>query len=199
MTGRRLAGALLCLVALAGCGAQRPRPGADAALRTLEREARPIGTGPRFHPPAPRRVRGRCRARLGPRYPVHLELFAADRVVLLPAGIGARPPRRVVEGRIAGARCFGDLVTLDPTGLVLVRPTERATLGDLFGSWGQPLSARRLGPFRDAQGRVRVYVDGRRLAVSDPAAVRLRRHAEIVLEAGPYVPPYPAYYFPPGT
>ncbi len=31
-----------------------------------------------------------------------------------------------------------------------------------------------------------------------PAAVPLTRHAEIVLEAGPYVPPHPAYAFPGG-
>lgn len=42
------------------------RSGADAGLRTLEREARPIGTGPRLHPPTPRRARGHRGARLAP-------------------------------------------------------------------------------------------------------------------------------------
>jgi hypothetical protein len=43
-----------------------------------------------------------------------------------------------------------------------------------------------------------VFVDGR-ARPGPPANVPLRRHTEIVLEAGPYVPPHPAYTFPPGT
>jgi hypothetical protein len=82
-----------------------------------------------------------------------------------------------------------------------VRPGARLSVADLFRSWGQPLSARRLGPFR---GRVRVYVGGRRVrggpgSPGVPGTVRLTRHAEIVLEVGPYVPPHPAYTFPPGA
>jgi hypothetical protein len=41
---------------------------------------------------------------------------------------------------------------------------------------------------------VRVYVGGRRVAGA-PATVPLRRHAEIVVEIGPYVPPHRAYVF----
>ena len=88
-------------------------------------QARPIGRGARFHPPATGPVIGRCRRRLGPRIGVHVELFAANRVVLVPAGIGTRPPRGFSAGRISGAGCYGDLVTLEPTGVVLVRPGAR--------------------------------------------------------------------------
>ena len=124
-----------------------------------------------------------------------MEVFGADRVVLIAAGIGARPPLRLDAGRVTGARCFGALATIDPTGLVLVRPGARPTLADLFRSWGQPLTARRLASFR---GAVRVYVGGRRVA-GDPRRVALSAHAEIVLEVGPFVPPHRAYRFPPGA
>jgi hypothetical protein len=130
---------------------------------------------------------------------VHVELFAANRVVLLPAGIGTRPPRRISEGRISGASCYGALVTLDPTGLVLVRSGSHPELTDLFRAWGQPLSSRRLASFSaSAHGSVSVFIDGRRWG-GTPGEVPLRPHAEIVLEVGPYVPPHRAYAFPPGT
>jgi hypothetical protein len=130
---------------------------------------------------------------------VHVELFAANRVVLVPAGIGTRPPRRLSEARISSAACYGALVTLDPTGLVLVRAGSRPVLADLFRAWGQPLSSRRLASFSaSAGGSVSVFVDGRRWAGS-PGNVALRPHSEIVLEVGPYVPPHHAYTFPSGT
>ena len=144
-------------------------------------------------------VVGPCRRSLGRREGVHVELFAADRVVLVAAGIGTRPPRRLSEGRISSARCYGELVTLDPTGLVLVRAGSRPVLADLFRAWGQPLSSRRLASFSaSAGGSVSVFVDGRRWA-GTPREVPLRPHSEIVLEVGPYVPPHHAYTFPPGT
>ena len=46
--------------------------------------------------------------------------------------------------------------------------------------------------------QVVVFVDGRRWN-GGPAAVPLTRHAEIVLEVGPHVPPHSSYAFPPGT
>jgi hypothetical protein len=197
-------------VALAGCGsAARPAraripapasiPAAARIPAALARESRPIGHGPAFHPPAAGPVPGPCRRDLGRRSGVHVELFAAGRVVLVAAGIGVRPPIRQVEGRIAGARCFGALATLEPTGVVLVRPVSRLTLSDLFRAWKQPLSAHRLASFRAGPGaRVRLFVDGRRRSGA-PGAVWLRPHAEIVLEVGPYVPPHVSYRFPPGA
>jgi hypothetical protein len=190
-----VAGALAA-VALGGCGATQPRaPSAQAIPAALIAQARPIGRGAHFHPAARGPVRGVCRARLGPRDGVHVELFAANHVALVAAGIGVRGPVTRSGGRITAARCYGDLVTLEPTGVVLVRPGARLTLAHLFRAWGQRLSARRLLSFR---GRVTVFVDGRRRA-GPPGAVHLTRHAEIVLEVGPHVPPHPAYHFPPGT
>ena len=104
-----------------------------------------------------------------------------------------------MTGRITRASCYGALVTLDPTGLVLVRPGASLTVATLFRSWGQPLSATRLASFRAAPGtRVTVFVDGRPWPGA-PGAVPLTRHAEIVLEVGPHVPPHSSYAFPPGS
>jgi hypothetical protein len=123
-------------------------------------------------------------------------VFGADRVVIIPAGIGVRPPLRQLDGRISSARCYGSLVTLDPTGVVLVRAGSRPSVSDLFRSWGEPLSAMRLASFTARQ--VAAFVDGRRWRGAI-GAIPLGRHAEIVLEAGPYVPPHASYTFPPGT
>ena len=176
--------------------AARPAPSSPAIPRALLSQARPIGAGPRFHPPATGPVSGTCTPGLGPRDGVHVEVFAANRVLLLPAGIGTKPPRDVLDGRVTQARCYGQLVTLDPTGVVLVRPGAQLTLGALFRSWGQPLSPARLASFSAPAGtRVTVFVDGRPWPGA-PAAVPLTRHAEIVLEVGPPVPPHQSYTFP---
>jgi hypothetical protein len=193
-----VAGALAAL-ALGGCGASAtPAPSEQAIPAALVAQARPIGRGAAFHPPARGWVgtgSGACRAPLGPRDGVHVELFAANRVALVAAGIGVRGPLTRSGGRIPGARCYGDLVTLEPTGVVLTRPGAPLTLGDLFRAWGRPLSARRMLSFR---GPVSVFVDGRRRP-GPPRAIPLTRHGEIVLEVGPHVPPHPAYHFPPGV
>jgi hypothetical protein len=175
------------------------RPDAGTVPPELQRQARPIGRGRAFHLPAFGPAHGACRGRLGARDGVHVEVFAQNKVVLVPAGIGTRPPRRYSGGRISAARCYGDLVTLEPTGVVLVRRGTPLSLAALFGSWGQPLSARRVAAFRAPVGaHVSVYVDGRRWG-GPPASVPLRRHAEIVIEVGPHVPPHTSYTFPPGT
>jgi hypothetical protein len=188
--------------ALSACASppSAARPADTASIpRALLSEARPIGTGPRFTLPASGPPAGSCRPSLGPRDGVHVEVFAADRVLLLPAGIGAGRPWRTLDGRVTGARCYGALTTLDPTGLVLVRPGSRLTLADLFRAWGEPLSRTRLASFAAPAGtEVAVYVDGRPWP-GGPAAVPLSRHSEIVLEVGPHVPPHSSYAFPPGT
>lgn len=179
--------------------ASQPASSSPAIPRALLSQARPIGAGPRFHPPAAGPVSGPCTQGLGPRDGVHVEVFAADRVLLLPAGIGTRAPRDLLDGRVIRAACYGQLVTLDPTGVVLIRPGTHLTLGALFRSLGQPLSPARLASFTAPAGtRVTVFVDGRAWP-GTPAAVPLTRHAEIVLEVGPHVPPHLSYAFPPGT
>jgi hypothetical protein len=201
LINHRLALPIVCgAVALfAGCGTSSRATRALALPRALVLEARPIGRGPRFQPSARGQVIGPCLRRLGPRFGAHVELFAANRVVLVAEGIGTRPPLAHSAGRISSAGCYGALVTIDPTGLILVRPGKPLTLADLFRSWGQPLSPHRLVSFSTARGdRLSVFVDGRRWPGS-PLAVPLLRHTEIVLEVGPYVPPHASYTFPSGT
>jgi hypothetical protein len=203
---QRLAALIIAAAIATGCGTGHSTQGASGSNpadtqipQGLLSQARPIGAGPDFQPPATGPVTGPCLAALGPRDGVHVEVFAANRVVLLPAGIGVRSPRTSATGRITGASCYGALVTLDPTGLVLVRPGAGLTVAALFRSWGQPLSATRLASFRAAAGtRVAVFVDGRPWPGA-PGAVPLTRHAEIVLEVGPHVPPHSSYAFPPGS
>lgn len=199
----RRTGLLLVIgLLVAGCGAtsrangshtaatgDRGRGGIPASLRA---EVRPIGRGPRFQPPLGGRVPGACTAPLGQRLEAHIEVFGANRVVLLAAGIGTAAPRRLSLGRIVSARCFGDLVTLDPTGTVYFRPREALTLGDLFSAWGQALTRTRIASFTG--GQVAVYLNGRRRRGS-PRAVPLTQHAEIVLEVGPHVPPHAHFTF----
>jgi hypothetical protein len=191
---RATVGASLLMVLLAGCGSGAPPSSSLPAA--LVAQARPIGHGPRFQPPARGVLLGRCSRGLGRRYGVHVELFARNRVVLVAAGIGTRGPLRWSEGRIASARCYGDLVTIEPTGVLLVRPGARLTVASLFAAWGQPLSARRLASFTGPA--VHVFVGGRPWARA-PGSVPLTRHAEIVLELGPAVPPHSGYTFPPGV
>ena len=179
---------LAAAVALGGCRAEDPEPPFE-----LPAGARPVGAGPRFAPPLAARPVPDCRpGPLGERFGVHLELFGDDKVVILPAGIGTEPPRGLTAGRISSAGCFGPLVTIDPTGLLLLRPGTSATVGDVFALWGRPLTRRRAASFR---GRVRAYVDGRRVT-GHPGAIPLRRHENVVLQVGPFVPPHADYVFP---
>jgi hypothetical protein len=128
---------------------------------------------------------------------VHLELFAAGRVVSIPAGIGVAPPQSRRGAYVLAGRCSYPLRTLEPTGLIQARAGAPMRLGDFFSIWGQPLSARRMGPFGAARdAAVRAYVDGRRWP-GDVRLIPLSRHAQIVLEVGPFVPPHRVYRFPP--
>jgi hypothetical protein len=170
----------------------------DGIPASLAAAARPIGAGPRFRPAVRGgRVPAPCTPTLGRRYGIHLELFAANRVVLVAPGIGVRRPWRSVGGRVTRARCYGALATIDPTGVVLIRPGSRVTVGGLFAAWGRSLGPRRILSFR-SPGRVRAYVDGRPWTRTAPADIPLTRHAEIVLELGPYVPPHRSFTFPQG-
>jgi hypothetical protein len=162
--------------------------------------ASPIGRGPRFElPPGARSDRGRpigalrCGRSGGAWAAAHVEVFALGRVVILPPGIGVATPRRQVGAAVRSGRCTYPLRTLDPTGVVRFRPGRALDLADLFAVWGQPLGRHRLLGFR-TPGQVRVYAGGRRVA-GPPGAVVLRRHAEIVVELGAYVPPHRSYLF----
>jgi len=161
----------------------------------------PIGVGPAYHPlPLAPAVRAAapvaglsCRHGAGSRYGVHVELFANRRVVIVPAGIGIAPPHRLDGAYVRGGRCSYAVRTRAPTGVVEVLRGSRLSLGDLFSIWGRPLTRTRLAGFRSAAGLV-AFVDGRRWN-GDPRAIPLRRHAEIVLEIGGFVPAHRSFLF----
>jgi hypothetical protein len=195
----RRAIALICSsLMIAGCGAARtatPDRGGGGIPASLLAGERPIGRGPRFQPATVGTVSGRCSATLGAREQAHIELFGANRVVLLAAGIGTRSPRRFSDGRLVGAACFGNVVTLDPTGTVYFRTgPHRLTLGDLFDAWGQLLTTTRIASFSGTEP-VRAYVNGRARG-GNPRQIALTAGAEIVLEVGPHVPPHTHFPFP---
>jgi hypothetical protein len=139
-------------------------------------------------------VPGRCERSLGVRAAAHIEVFGANQVVLLAAGIGTGAPRELRDGRLTRARCFGDVVTLDPTGIVYFREGTGVTLGTVFRAWGEPLTATRVASFTG--GRTLTYVDGREWHGS-PSALPLTSGAEIVVEIGPHVPPHRHFTFTP--
>jgi hypothetical protein len=92
-------------------------------------------------------------------------------------------------------RCSYPARTREPTGVIELARSTQLRLGDFFAVWQKPLESRRLVSFRtDSSHLVRAYVDGRPYPGS-PASIRLRRHAEIVLEIGRYVPPHVSYRF----
>ena len=187
--------ALVLALLLAGCGSRAAGP-----IPT------PIGTGARFHPAVPNALARtgapigglRCEREGGARYGVHVELFAAGLVVIVPPGIGVAPPFRRGGAFVTPRGCTYPLRTLDPTGVIEVRPVRKLTLGDLFAVWGVPLSPTRLAGFRTTASKpVRAYVGGDEWHGS-LAAIPLRRHAEIVLEVGPFIPPHRSFLFRPG-
>jgi hypothetical protein len=163
-----------------------------------------IGPGPRYRPAATSaRVRAaapidgqRCSRGAGARFGAHLEVFAHQHVVAIPAGIGIAPPLALgTDAMVLGGRCWYPASTGDPTGVIDVRKGARVTLGELFDIWGQALGQRIIARFRAPAGSiVLAYVDGRRFA-TDPRAIPLVRHERIVLEVASRVPPHRAYLF----
>jgi hypothetical protein len=136
----------------------------------------------------------RCRTG-GRRFGFHLEVFARGRVVIVPPGIGVAAPRTREGAYVRPRGCSYPVRTLEPTGVVEVRRGARLTLGDVFAVWGQPLSATRLVGFSTRRSApVRAYVAGQRWRGS-LRSIPLRRHAQIVLELGRYIPPHSAFVF----
>ncbi len=147
----------------------------------------PIGPGPRYRPPAQQldgKPVGSLRCAAGRSvFPVHVEVFVNQRVVIVPAGIGRR------------ARCDYPIRTRTPIGVLGVARGSRLTIGDLFRLWGQPLTRHRIASFH-SRAPVRAYVAGR-LVRGDAAHVRLTPKEQIVIELGAYVPPHRSFLFPP--
>jgi hypothetical protein len=187
----------VAVVLAGGCGAASKPSKLPADYLPL-----PVGRAPAFRvrpvsPAAARRApiaRLRCTNVHPGSFGIHLELYAHRLVIPVPAGIGIAPPQRRRGVYVLGGRCSYPIRTLEPTGVVVVDHGSPRTLRELSAVWGQPIARDRLAGFR---GRVLAFLGGRRWR-GDPARIPLHRHAEIVLEIDGYVPPHPAYRFPPG-
>jgi hypothetical protein len=157
----------------------------------------PIGVGPAYQP-APRwplagaaGFRG-LHSELHGRLRVHLELFAARQVVVVPGGIGVSGGRTEYYGRIVDALWHAPAWTLQAGGVIhLERPGLR--LADVFAVWGRELGPSRLLGFR---GPVLVFVNGRP-HVGAPGDVVLRDHDQVVVQIGGYLAPHSAFVFAP--
>jgi hypothetical protein len=138
-----------------------------------------------------------CRSRPTLAGAAHVELFAANHVVILPAGIGIAPPLQRHGPHVLAGRCAYALRTLDPTGLVLMGSRSAYTLGELFAVWGQPLSRSEVAGFRArSRADVSVFIDGTAWR-GNPAGAPLAPHSQVTIEVGPFVPPHAHYMFPP--
>lgn len=112
-------------------------------------------------------------------YHVHtkLEIYVRGERRPVPANVGIVPNK-----------CMYWLHTHDATGWIHVEaPREiRATLGQFFDVWGQPLSRERVLDVDLASSglEMRVYVDGRPYD-GDPRQIELVDMREIVIDVGP--------------
>ena len=104
----------------------------------------------------------------------------------IPYGIGIAPPRKVAPtpagGFVIGGSCFTWLHTHAADGVIHIEsPTKRTyTLGNFFDVWGEPLTAKRVGP---ARGHVTAFLDGKPWH-GDPRSIPLRAHAQVQLDVG---------------
>lgn len=127
---------------------------------------------------------------------VHIEVFAQDHVVVIPAGVGVAPPLTREGAYVLRGSCVYPLHTLEPTGLVLVGPGPTRTLGEFFALWGQPLGAHVLAGFMARRAsHVSVFIDGVAWT-GQPAAAPLLPHTQLTVEVGAAVPPHAHYLFP---
>ncbi|HEY6759231.1 MAG TPA: hypothetical protein VI318_07065 [Baekduia sp.] len=104
-----------------------------------------------------------------------LRIYVDGRPVPVPAGIGIDP----LTGFIA------PLHTHDATGIIHLEADRPYpfTLGQVFTVWGVRFGAGRLGGYADrGRRRLRVHVEGRRVA--DPARYVLRAHDHVVVSFG---------------
>jgi hypothetical protein len=110
-------------------------------------------------------------------YHAHLNVLIASRAVTVPAGLGIDRVRHRIS----------PLHTHDASGVIHIESRRDIpfTLGQLFTEWGQPLSARQVGPYRLAPGEMlRMFRNGRPV-LGDPAALQFAAHDEDVVWVGP--------------
>jgi hypothetical protein len=106
-----------------------------------------------------------------------LEIYVRGERRTVPANVGIIPNR-----------CMYWLHTHDSTGWIHVEAPRqiRATLGQFFDIWGQPLSRERVldVDLRSSGLEMRIYIDGK-LYAGDPREIELVDMREIVIDVGP--------------
>jgi hypothetical protein len=197
---RRRVGAmtLAALAALAFLVATAPhkaasRPPARAAATTFGLQTGPAPWTPEYTFLSRRLAALRLPGQSDTVFHIHalLRIFIDGRFVPVPAQIGIDP-----EGRF-----LAPLHTHDASGVVHIEADRPFpfTLGEFFTIWGVRFSDTRIGAYADhGTRRLRVYVNGRRVA--DPVAHVLRAHDRIVVGYGPAgsFPAVDRTPFPPG-
>lgn len=133
-------------------------------------------------------------------YHAHLAIFSSGQPLAVPQGIGMVGPLFeeptpygpfvFPESGPEQGGCIYWVHTHDQTGMIHMElPAEfTVTLGDFFDLWGQPLSAKQVGP---KGGTVTAYVNGVRFT-GNPRNIVLGDHTLVQLDiGGPLVPPQP--------
>jgi hypothetical protein len=106
----------------------------------------------------------------------HLDLYINGNAVLIPKDIGIN--------QVAGF--ISPIHTHDGTGIIHVEsPTIRDfTLGEVFDVWGVAFTKDAIGGYKvQGENQLNVYVNGT-LVSTDPRAIRLEKHQEIVVTYG---------------
>jgi len=122
----------------------------------------------------------------------HLTVLVDGASVPVPAGIGIGEPVDGGGGSLESAvGVYSPLHTHTPDGILHVEPDIpplNLTLGQFFDEWQVQLTSSCLGSYCNGHGKtLRAYVNGAQ--VSDPRAIALTDHADIVLVYGlPGVP-----------
>jgi hypothetical protein len=121
-------------------------------------------------------------------YHAHLDIIVRGARIVVPAFVGIDLNRQRIS----------PLHTHDTSGVVHIESATDLpyTLGQFFTEWGQPLTAAKVGPVTVGVGEeVRIYQGGAQVS-GDPGALKLSKHAEIVVWIGTRTdhPDVPAKY-----
>jgi hypothetical protein len=185
---RRFLAVVVALAALAS----EPAAAADWPFQPV-----PIGAAPEYRPPARWPAAGwgafgGFQGGVSEGARAHLELFANQRVIVVPAGIGVSGGRTTLYGNVVDALSHARTWTLEPGGVVHLDDAD-VTLGDVFATWGQPLEPGRLLTFSRP---IRAWVNGEPHE-GDPRSIALHDGDQVVLVLGGDVDVHRSFAFKP--
>ena len=128
-----------------------------------------------------------CDAQEGQRTHIHQHLVILDhgKPIDIPRNVGQSPEHR----------CIYWVHTHTPDGVIHIEaPNDRSfTLADFFKVWGQPLNRTQASSAQAAKGTtLKAWVNGKPYT-GDPRTIKLKAHADIVIEVGPPFPKPPRF------